>query len=201
MSGQEIEAKFYVRDLAGIEMRLRELKAHLIQPRVHEKNIRFDMPMHKLSNEGRALRLRQDDQIRMTYKGPSALQEGVSNRVEIEFAVDDFQKAEQFLEALGYEKIFFYEKYRATYELDDTRIMLDELPYGEFVEIEGESIDAIREIAEKLHLKWDAAVGTSYLSLFQRVCKLRGLDSTQLTFAAFGSSKPGEGELAVMAAD
>lgn len=201
MSEKEIEAKFYVRDLAGVEARLRGLKARLIQARVHEKNIRFDTPSHSLSKEGRALRLRQDDQIRMTYKGPSAVKDGVSDRVEIEFAVDDFQKAGQFFEALGYEKIFFYEKYRATYELVNAHIMLDELPYGEFVEIEGESIQAIHAVAEQLHLKWAAAIGTSYLSLFQRVCKLRGLDSTQLTFAAFGASRPGEGDLAVVAAD
>ena len=201
MSGKEIEAKFYVRDLAKIEARLRELKARLIQPRVHEKNIRFDTPGHSLSKENRALRLRQDDQIRMTYKGASAVKDGVSDRLEIEFALDDFQKAGEFLEALGYEPIFFYEKYRATYELDNTHIMLDELPYGEFVEIEGESIEAIREIAERLHLKWDAAIGTSYHALFQRVCKARGLEPTQLTFAEFGASKPGSDALMVAAAD
>jgi adenylate cyclase, class 2 len=201
MSGHEIEAKFYVRNLAGIEARLCELKARLIQPRAHERNIRFDTPNHNLGKEGRALRLRQDDQVRMTYKGPSAKREGVLSRIEIEFALEDFQKAEQLLEALGYEKIFFYEKYRATYELTDTHVMLDELPYGEFVEIEGKSIEAIREIAERLRLKWDAALGASYHALFERVCNARGLDPAQLTFAAFEESRPGEEELAVVAAD
>lgn len=35
MNEQEIEVKLYVRDLKKIELRLLELKAQLIQPRLH----------------------------------------------------------------------------------------------------------------------------------------------------------------------
>jgi hypothetical protein len=42
-SGQETEAKFYVRDLSRIKARLEELSAHLVQERVLEINIRFDI--------------------------------------------------------------------------------------------------------------------------------------------------------------
>ena len=200
MNGQETEAKFYIKNFPKMEARLQELKAHLIQTRVHEKNLRFDTPDQSLRKEGRVLRLRQDDAARMTYKGPSEKNEGVMSRTEIEFVVDDFEKAKQFLESLGYKLLVFYEKYRTTYELDDTHIMLDELPYGNFIEIEGEDSTSIRAMAGKLCIKWEP-IATSYHGLFDRVCGPRKLDPFQLTFAAFGQSKPSPEELGVIAAD
>lgn len=80
--------------------------------------------------------------------------------------------------------------------------MLDELPYGDFVEIEGESVDTIRGIANQLNLYWDAAIATSYHALFNRVCaKHPEFDPTQLTFAALNGQKIDPEELAVQAAD
>src|SRR5688572_13003245 len=165
-TSQETEAKFYVHDLDKITTRLHELKALLIQERVLETNIRFDLPDGRLRSEGRVLRLRQDSEARFTYKSPSTNQQGVLRRTEIEFTVGDFEKGKEFLEALGYQKLIAYEKYRTTYALSQTsevltHIMLDELPYGNFVEIEGETLELIREAAIQLNLNWDAAIGTS----------------------------------------
>src|SRR6266545_4575361 len=143
-SGQETEAKFYVQDLKRIRNLLEELKAHLIQPRVLEKNIRFDLPDGSLASEKKVLRLRYDTAARLTYKSAGNREQGVLSRQEIEFVAEDFEKAKRFLEALGYQQIFYYEKFRATYELPETsgasedlgglvHVMLDELPYGKFV--------------------------------------------------------------------
>ena len=52
--------------------------------------------------------------------------------------------------------------------------MLDELPYGNFIEIEGE-LEMLRPIAEQLRLNWDKAIPASYHALFERLCKSRGL--------------------------
>ena len=200
MNGQEIEAKFYINNLSKIEARLQELEARLIQARMHEKNLRFDTPDQSLRREGRVLRLRQDDAIRMTYKGRSEKSEGILSRTEIELTVDDFEKARYFLESLEYKLVIFYEKYRTTYELDNVHIMLDELPYGNFVEIEGQDSVSIHAIAGKLCIKWEP-VTTSYHGLFERVYKARKLDPSQLTFAAFRESRPSPEELGVVAAD
>jgi adenylate cyclase class IV len=48
-----------------------------------------------------------------------------------------FGKMQKIIESLGYVLQFTYEKYRTTYFIDDAYIMLDELPDGLFVEIEG----------------------------------------------------------------
>ncbi|HEY9529653.1 MAG TPA: class IV adenylate cyclase, partial [Anaerolineales bacterium] len=136
-TGQETEAKFYVRNLSRVKSRLDELGARLVQQRILETNIRFDLPGAPMRAEGRVLRLRRDTGTKFTYKSASTNEQGVLSREEIEFGVDDYEKAKRFLEALGYQKLVYYEKYRTTYESNEALIMLDELPYGTFVEIEG----------------------------------------------------------------
>lgn len=208
---QEIEAKFYVRDLDGIITRLHELEARLIQRRVLETNLRFDLPNGGLRAEGRVLRLRRDTETRFTYKGPSTNEQGVLSRTEIEFTVGDFEKAKEFMEALGYQKLLYYDKYRTTYLLKisevletseiSVHVMLDELPYGNFVEIEGENSEMIRAIADQLHLNWDTAIGTSYTALFERARKTLRFVFRDLSFENFAGIEVNASDLGVRAAD
>lgn len=203
---QETEAKFYVLDLNRVEVRLRELEAHLIQPRILETNIRFDLPDGRLRSERRVLRLRHDTEARLTYKGPSQNEQGVLSRTEIEFTVEDFEKARQFLESLGYQPVFYYEKYRTTYLLQPSEalihIMLDELPFGNFVEIEGENIESIRAVAKQINLIWDTAIAASYHALFERLRARRpNLNPMQLTFTAFNGLNIIAEELSIPTAD
>ena len=204
-SGQETEAKFYVRDLNRIKARLHELNAHLLQERVLETNIRFDLPGARLRAEGRVLRLRRDTSTKFTYKSASTNEQGVLSREEIEFEVEDFDKAKRFLEALGYQKLVYYEKYRTTYALQPSegfvQIMLDELPYGPFVEIEGETVDAIHAIADQLGLNWNTAIATSYNTLFDRARRTLNLSFQDLSFANFADINLDATHLGVYAAD
>ena len=191
MSGQETEVKFFVQDLKRIEMRLQELEAHLFQPRVHEVNLRFDNEKGELRKNFKVLRLRQDSEAKFTYKGPSEeCAGGVLTRKEIEFTVGSFDAAKEFLELLGFVPVVFYEKYRTTYELHGVHIMLDELPYGTFVEIEGEDIDALQKVSKLLALRWDAMVKAGYHALFERITEKYKLEYGQLSFEALKSIFP-----------
>src|SRR5262245_55854947 len=181
-NGQETEAKFLVLHLDKIISRLHELDAHLIQARVLETNIRFDLPDGSLTSNGRVLRLRKDTKARLTYKGAGQNRDGVLDRQEIEFVVENDTKARQFLEALGYQKSMYYEKYRATYEFENAQIMLDELPYGNFVEIEGETVEQIQAISARLHLDWSAAIPSSYTMLFEIIRKKLQLSFQGISF-------------------
>ncbi|MBM4426807.1 MAG: class IV adenylate cyclase [Chloroflexi bacterium] len=202
MNGTETEVKFYVHNLQRMETRLLELKARLIQPRVHETNLRFDTPTGDLRKNYHVLRLRKDTEAKFTFKGPSHEREnGVLSRQEIEFTVSDFDKAQQFLEALGYTPVVFYEKFRTTYEFRNIHIMLDELPYGKFVEIEGENIDTLQKTANLLNLKWDAMVKAGYHALFDRVAGKFKLESSQLSFKALESIHITADDLGVAPAD
>jgi adenylate cyclase, class 2 len=200
-NGQETEAKFYVQDLKQVQTYLQDMNARLVQARVLERNIRFDLPDASLRAEGRVLRLRRDTEARLTYKGANKNKTGVLSREEIEFVVGDFEKAKQFLGALGYQQIFFYEKYRTTYEFDKISIMLDEMPYGNFVEIEGETEETIRALAEKLNLNWDATIDRSYSVLFEHVHKSLNLSFRDLSFENFADIKVDASHLGVQAAD
>jgi len=198
---QETEVKFHVRDLNRLQTRLETLGAQRVQERVLERNVRFDLPGGRLRSEGRVLRLRQDTASRLTYKSASKKEQGVLSREEIEFVVEDFEKAKRFLEALGYQKSAYYEKYRTVYELNETSIMLDELPYGDFVEIEGETVEAIHSAADRLDLDWAAAAGTSYLALFERVRRALQLSFQDISFENFTGIRVDSSHLSVHTAD
>jgi len=185
MNNQELEVKFYIADLGGIERRLQALGAHFVTPRQHEINLRFDTPDGELAAGYRVVRLRQDDAARLTFKGPSQYDDGVRRRQEIEFVVSDFAAAHAFLEALGYIVSMMYEKYRTTYELAGVHITLDEMPYGTFIEIEGPDTASIRSVHERLGLDWERRVPDSYTVLFERLRLALGLPFKDLSFANF----------------
>ena len=201
MNGHETEVKFYVSKLKRVEHRLQALGAHLIQSRVHEINLRFDLPDASLRSGGKVLRLRQDEHAHLTYKGPSQRTDGVLSRIELETTLGDFETGRNILEALGFILVATYEKYRSTFELDDFHIMLDELPYGDFVEIEGPDVPSLQKASEELGLDFTAAIPFSYLALFDSLCQKRSLESAQLTFAALKGLQVEPGELSVRPAD
>ncbi len=184
MQTQEIEAKYYVLDLDRIAARLSQRGAQLLQPRTREHNLRFDTPAGDLCRRNQVLRLRQDTTATLTYKGPSQDVGGALSRTELEFTVSDPAAARSALQALGYIVVAVYEKYRATWQLGPFHIMLDELPYGNFVEIEGPDPASIQDLARQLGLDPARAARNSYLALFARLAPSLGLDPTQLTFAA-----------------
>ncbi len=198
---QELEVKFYVRDLRGVEARLQALGAHLTQPRTHERNLRFDTPSGDLASAFRVLRLRQDTASRMTYKGPATFQDGVRVRQEIEFVVEDFHAACDLLQALGYQVSMIYEKYRTTYELQGAHVTLDELPYGDFVEIEGPDTESIHTVNNKLGLNWEARLPDSYIVLFNQLRARLGLPFRDLIFENFQDIHIQAEDLSAQAAD
>ena len=181
----EIEAKFYTKNLPFFENRLKSLGAICTQERVQEINLRFDFPDRSLTRDRRVLRLRQDNRARLTYKGAAKPGENVSVRQEIEIEVSSFQSARHFLEALGYEVSVMYEKYRTTYQLDVVEVALDEMPYGNFLEIEGPDPASIQVAAAVLGINWDARCSESYLVIFQRLVQKRNLKMENLSFHDF----------------
>jgi len=201
MVEQELEVKFYLRDLSALERKLKDIGANLVQPRVFEINLRYDTQDGELTRWGRVLRLRQDAQAVLTYKGPSQPGQDVNIRQEIEFNVSDFTAARHLLEALGYVIVVTYEKYRTTYTLDNLEIVLDEMPFGYFAEIEGPDAASIQEMAGKLDLDWGARCTDSYLAIFRTMKENRGITFRDLTFANFSQIQAKPEELGVKMAD
>jgi adenylate cyclase class 2 len=201
MKDQELEVKLYVTDLSAVERKLTSFGAHLGLPRVFEVNLRFDTPGGDLGRSFRVLRLRQDAIARLTFKGPASGLGGARLRQEIEFEVSDFAAARAFLEALGYQVVMIYEKYRRAYELDGVEVSLDELPYGTFVEVEGPDPDSIQSVTRKLGLDWQATIPASYTALFDQLKARLGLPFHDLSFDNFQSLTITPADLEVRPAD
>jgi len=182
----ETETKLYVPDLGVVAARLAAQGGVLEAPRVFERNVRYEDAGATLTPRGIVLRLRQDTRVRLTYKGapePGGA-DGVLERFEAEVTVDDFDRMDRILRQLGYHPAVVYEKYRTTYTLHGAEVVLDELPYGTFVEIEGPRAAIARALAA-LELVDAPRMGTSYLGLFERVKAALGLTMHDLTFADF----------------
>jgi adenylate cyclase class 2 len=198
---QEFESKFYVHDLKAIETRLQVLGGTSTVPRGYEYNLRFDDSNGSLGLQGRVLRLRKYDDIRVTLKGPGKCIGGTLARTEIELIVNDFDTAQQFLESLGFRMAVVCEKYRAMYKLDTALITFDELPYGKFVEIEDENPEKVNELAQKLGLKPETAVSVSYQELFEQLKTSKNLSARNLVFREFGCINLIAADLGVESAD
>ena len=180
----ETETKLYVPDLRVIENRLRELSAEVTMPRVLEANVRYENAANTLTSAGIVVRLRQDTHARLTYKDSGHAENGIVSRFEAEVEVSDFQTMEIILGKLGYHPHMRYEKYRTAYALNGAEVTLDELPYGHFVEIEGD-VTTIEQAIEQLHLTQAPRFANSYTALFERVKRVLGLQFNDLTFANF----------------
>jgi adenylate cyclase class 2 len=86
---------------------------------------------------------------------------------------------------LGYKEVVVYEKYRTVYRLGDVEVALDELPYGDFVEIEAPNNPLIEGVVQMLGLDGSHAVDINYLGLFTRIKDSLGLTFNDLTFENF----------------
>jgi adenylate cyclase class 2 len=172
--------------LTQFRQHLIDAGAELISPKIYEKNLRYDTPWQSLQLQGKLLRLRQDRAVRLTFKGPA--QEAANSearvREELEVNASDFDTLAGILERIGLEPVQVYEKYRETYEMDNVEIVIDQMPFGDFVELEGEERD-IRETAGKLGLDWRERILANYLSLMAKAKDFYQLTFNDLTFDNF----------------
>ena len=98
-----------------------------------------------LSEQKAVLRIRKtQDKTILTYKKRIRNEFDIKQQIEHETEIADFEACENIVESLGLIKSLVYEKRRRTWKFKETEIVLDELPFGFFMEIEG----AITAIAE-----------------------------------------------------
>ncbi len=182
----EVEVKFFLPTVEPFRQKLCDLGALLSKERVYERNLILDTADRHLFQAEKLLRLRQDTAVRLTFKGKSSLDADSEAKVreEIEMEAGDFDTAVLLFNRLGYQPQMVYEKYRETYRLGDAEIVLDEMPYGDFIEIEGDAA-SIKSVAGRLGLDWNGRLQTNYLALMHRLKEHHHLPFTDLTFANF----------------
>jgi len=86
----------------------------------------------------------------LTYKERFPGSAAVKHQREDETAVDDPSAMALILDALGFKPLLVYEKRRRTWSLGQTEVVIDELPFGLFMEIEGDEreIEAAEQTLE-----------------------------------------------------
>ena len=98
-----------------------------------------------LSEKGAVLRVRKiGGETILTYKESVPGASSYKERIEYETRVEDAGELEKIIESLGFTKALIYEKRRKKWHFRKVEIVLDELPFGLYMEIEG-SVTAIVE--------------------------------------------------------
>ena len=184
MEPLEIEVKFYLEDRKAVRETILDLGAES-RGRFFESNIRFEDRDKSLVKRRCLLRLRRDDRVRLTFKSePEEKDPRFKVYRELETEVGDFETMESILAALGFFPDQRYEKYRETLVLEDTQFCLDEMPFGDFLEIEGAKHEILRMVAA-LGLNWEERILFNYLKMFETVKQKENLRFNDLTFDNF----------------
>ena len=184
MQNLEIEVKFYLTDIEGMRNKILKLGAKS-KGRLFETNILYEDKNNSLIKKKSLLRLRQDEKTTLTLKSrPPVKSKDYKIVNELEVEVSDFATMGQILQMLGFHPEQKYEKWRETIVSDQTVFCLDRMPYGDFLEIEGQEKD-IRYYASRFGLNWQKRIIVNYLTIFEIMRKNLNLDFNDLTFNNF----------------
>lgn len=87
---------------------------------------------------------RTQDRSILTFKRRVESQSDVKHQIEYETEIANADSMDKIVRQLGLEPKLIYEKRRKTWRLRDVEVVIDELPFGLFMEIEG-SMTGIKE--------------------------------------------------------
>ena len=97
-----------------------------------------------LDLEGAILRLRRiGNRAILTFKKRFSSPSSIKRQLEEETEVEDGDAMARILERLDFKPSLIYEKRRETWKHHSTEIAIDQLPFGWFMEIEGEEADIV----------------------------------------------------------
>jgi adenylate cyclase class 2 len=178
---REIEIKFEIKNPNLIRKSLKNLKAKFLG-KVFERTIRFDTPNNSLEKNGKFLRLRTGFKNVITFKR-KIKSKNFKEREEIELEISDPEKMEIILKNLGFTKVRIMEKYREKWKLKDTEIVIDRLPMGNFIEIEGRK-KSIKKVVNLLGLDFKNRLVCTYWDLWKDFTKKKGIKNENIVFSA-----------------
>lgn len=145
-----------------VRLRLVELGARRISEEFEENTIYVGAGLEAGS---KILRLRRvGDRAKLTFKQRLSSSSPIKRQREEETSVANPEAMSAILEAVGFTAALVYEKRRETWILAETEIVIDELPFGLFMEVEGKESE-IEAIEGKLAIKEFAPEGSTYPQL------------------------------------
>ena len=167
----EYEATFPSIDKDEIRQRLKHVGATLLRAEFMQRRVVFHLPRgHEVY--GAWMRVRDEgDKVTMSYKVVDNRESdrNIENQKELCLTVDSFEDAVSLLSAIGCERKAYQETKREVWKLDGVEICIDEWPYLEpFVEVEGDSEQAVRDACKKLGFRYDNALFCSADTLYSK---------------------------------
>ena len=172
----EIEIKIKIHNIETLREKIRTQDFCLVEHNTLEHNIVFDTTEQRLKKNKCLLRLRRKkNKYILTFKRPPAKalkSKKYKIRDETEVEVSDFENTKTIIRALGFDVFFIYEKYREVYKRKNgnVKIMMDQTPIGDFIEIEG-SAEEIDQIASALGFTPRDYITANYYTLFRETHK------------------------------
>jgi len=134
-----------------------EVVSRLKQLRAKSKPLEFEINTlysgGSIDLMGSVLRLRTvGDHGFLTYKERIPSRSDIKHQREDETRIDDPEAMDLILDALGFTAALVYEKRRQRWQFANNKIVIDELPFGLFMEIESDE-ESIREMEAKIAVK------------------------------------------------
>ncbi|HEU5004755.1 MAG TPA: CYTH domain-containing protein [Candidatus Saccharimonadales bacterium] len=183
---EEIEVKFLNIDVEEIESKLKSLGAKKEFDQKYRRKV-YDYPDLRLNDQGAWIRVRDEgSQVTMGFKQRKMSDDGANDvgMKEIEIKVDSFDKAWQFLEAVGLKQKFYEENRRVRWTLDTIEFDIDYWPLLKpYLEIEAGSWKDIDKAIKILDLNPD---DKKIFSTFQ-VYQLEGINELEYDILTFDS--------------
>ncbi|MEQ1762656.1 MAG: class IV adenylate cyclase [Pyrinomonadaceae bacterium] len=140
----EIEKKYRLEpaDRGAVIAALNEVGAEFIGREFEENTIYSNA---NLRQTGAIVRIRKTEKRSLlTFKRRIENAFDVKQQIEHETEISDPEAVEAIIAELGLQPVIVYEKYRDTWKFRSVELVLDEVPFGDYMEIEG-SITAIKE--------------------------------------------------------
>lgn len=181
---KEIEVRFLEIDKAELIKKIVDLGGTDHGETMLEEII-FKSDAGLFSQDGKFVRLRNDTKkITLCAKDHKEnLDHKINDIEEIEFEVSDFNNAKLFMEKIGLHAQRFQEKLRHTFHLENTTIDIDTWPnVPTYVELEADTEEKLKIMAEKLDLPWDKVIFESAGTV---ITKYYNIPVTKLKYFTF----------------
>ena len=166
----EIEKKYRLTpaERRAIEKRLREL-GYKPKPVEFEENTIYRGG--NLAFGKRAMRIRRvNGEAILTFKERIPTKSAIKHQKENETRVSDPEATHEILSAMGFAPALVYEKRRTRWQIGKAKLVIDELPFGLFMEIEASERD-IRRVEKLIDGAKLPAVSETYPSLTAKLGK------------------------------
>ncbi|KKU20759.1 MAG: hypothetical protein UX31_C0029G0013, partial [Candidatus Nomurabacteria bacterium GW2011_GWA1_46_11] len=166
----ELEAKFYPVNKEKYREKLKLIGAHLVIPERKMRRSLFDRRFHP-EFKCDYIRVRDEgNSIRLSAKIHAQAEGKISDQKEVDVQVSDYDKTLEIFKAMGYLPELYQESLRETWEYKGAEITIDTRPgLDPYSEIEAQSEEEVKNIAQKLGFAWDKKIITTVVEIYAEV--------------------------------